>query len=43
MVALVIAFPILVTGLLQGPSTIDPSKINIEVPLPEALPPLELR
>jgi tripartite ATP-independent transporter DctM subunit len=40
MVALVIAFPILVTGLLQGPSKIDPSKINIEVPLPEP-PPFE--
>jgi TRAP-type mannitol/chloroaromatic compound transport system permease large subunit len=38
MVALVIAFPILVTGLLQGPSKIDPSKINIEIPLPEPLP-----
>jgi len=40
MVALVIAFPILVTGLLQGPTTIDPSKINIEIPLPEP-PPLD--
>jgi TRAP-type mannitol/chloroaromatic compound transport system permease large subunit len=40
MVALVIAFPILVTGLLQGPSKIDPSKINIEIPLPEP-PPLD--
>jgi TRAP-type mannitol/chloroaromatic compound transport system permease large subunit len=40
MVALVIAFPVLVTGLLQGPSKIDPSKINIEIPLPEP-PPFE--
>jgi TRAP-type mannitol/chloroaromatic compound transport system permease large subunit len=32
MVALVIAFPITVTILLSGPSTIDPSKINIEIP-----------
>jgi TRAP-type mannitol/chloroaromatic compound transport system permease large subunit len=32
MVALVIAFPITVTILLSAPSTIDPSKINIEIP-----------
>jgi tripartite ATP-independent transporter DctM subunit len=38
MVALVIAFPIMVTGLLQGPAKIDPSKIQIEVPLPEPPP-----
>jgi TRAP-type mannitol/chloroaromatic compound transport system permease large subunit len=38
MVALVIAFPILVTGLLGGPSKIDPNKINIEVPLPDMIP-----
>jgi TRAP-type mannitol/chloroaromatic compound transport system permease large subunit len=31
MVALVIAFPIMVTGLLDAPSTIDPSKIRIEL------------
>jgi TRAP-type mannitol/chloroaromatic compound transport system permease large subunit len=38
MVALVMAFPILVTGLLEGPTKVDPNKINIEVPLPESLP-----
>jgi len=38
MVALVMALPILVTGLLGGPSKIDPNKIQIEVPLPEQLP-----
>jgi TRAP-type mannitol/chloroaromatic compound transport system permease large subunit len=38
MVALVIAFPIMVTGLLQGPAKIDPSKIQIELPLPEPPP-----
>ena len=32
MVALVIAFPITVTALLEGPSKIDPTKINIDVP-----------
>jgi TRAP-type mannitol/chloroaromatic compound transport system permease large subunit len=32
MVALVIAFPITVTALLEGPSKIDSSKINIEIP-----------
>ncbi len=32
MVALVIAFPVMVTGLLQGPSKIDPSKVRIEIP-----------
>jgi hypothetical protein len=38
MVALVMAFPILVTGLLEGPSKVDLNKINIEVPLPEDMP-----
>jgi TRAP-type mannitol/chloroaromatic compound transport system permease large subunit len=32
MVALVIAFPITVTILLDAPSKIDPSKINIDIP-----------
>jgi TRAP-type mannitol/chloroaromatic compound transport system permease large subunit len=32
MVALVIAFPILVTGLLAGPSAIDATKLRIEIP-----------
>ena len=38
MVALVIAFPITVTGLLEGPSKIDPKKIQLNIPLPDALP-----
>jgi tripartite ATP-independent transporter DctM subunit len=42
MVALVMAFPILVTGLLEGPSKVDPNKVKIEVPLPDAMP-LDLR
>ncbi len=42
MVALVMAFPILVTGLLEGPSNVDLNKINIEVPLPDSIP-LDLR
>jgi TRAP-type mannitol/chloroaromatic compound transport system permease large subunit len=36
MVALVIAFPILVTGLLDAPSGVDPRKIRIELQAPEA-------
>src|SRR5262249_55513746 len=32
MVALVIAFPITVTILLEGPSKTDPTKIRIEIP-----------
>ena len=32
MVALVIAFPITVTILLEGPSKIDPTKLKIEIP-----------
>src|SRR5450432_2956541 len=35
MVALVIAFPVLVTGLLDAPSTIDPSKIRIDIQSPD--------
>jgi hypothetical protein len=31
MVALVIAFPVLVTGLLDAPSNVDPSKIQIDI------------
>src|SRR5262245_12326698 len=31
MVALVIAFPILVTGFLDAPSTVDPTKVQIDV------------
>ena len=31
MVALVIAFPIMVTGLLDKPSEVDPSKVKIEI------------
>ena len=34
MVALVIAFPILVTGLLDIPSNVDPSKIRIDIQSP---------
>jgi TRAP-type mannitol/chloroaromatic compound transport system permease large subunit len=40
MVALVIAFPKMVTHYKSGVSTVDPSTINIEIPLPGALPPL---
>jgi hypothetical protein len=36
MVALVIAFPVLVTGLLDAPSKIDPSKVRIEIQTPDA-------
>jgi tripartite ATP-independent transporter DctM subunit len=36
MVALVIAFPVMVTGLLDAPSNIDPSKMNIEIQTPDA-------
>ncbi|MGJ4999108.1 TRAP transporter large permease [Bradyrhizobium sp. HKCCYLR20261] len=39
MVALVIAFPITVTGLLDGPSKVDIDKVKIEVPQID-LPPL---
>jgi TRAP-type mannitol/chloroaromatic compound transport system permease large subunit len=42
MVALVIAFPITVTGLLEGPSKIDPKKIQLNIELPDA-PPLNLK
>src|SRR6195256_3639088 len=40
MVALVIAFPITVTALLDKPSTVDPNKIKIDIPQIE-LPPLD--
>ena len=36
MVALVIAFPVLVTGLLDIPSNVDPSKIMIDIQSPES-------
>ena len=36
MVALVIAFPILVTGFLDAPSTVDPSTVKIEIAPPPA-------
>src|SRR5262249_45602756 len=42
MVALVMAFPVMVTGLLEGPSKIDPNKVKIEIQLPDAPPPLDL-
>ena len=35
MVGLVIAFPILVTGLLDAPSTVDPNTIKIEIQAPD--------
>jgi len=41
MVALVIAFPITVTALLEGPSKVDPNKIKIDIPQIEAPPPLD--
>jgi len=40
MVALVIAFPITVTGLLDKPLNVDLNKIRIEIPEIE-LPPLD--
>jgi len=40
MVALVIAFPVTVTVLLDKPANVDLNKIKIEVPLPEDLPQL---
>ncbi len=40
MVALVIAFPITVTGLLDKPLNVDLNKIQIDVPQIE-LPPLD--
>jgi TRAP-type mannitol/chloroaromatic compound transport system permease large subunit len=40
MVVLVIAFPITVTGLLDKPSTVDPSKVKFDIPQIE-LPPLD--
>jgi TRAP-type mannitol/chloroaromatic compound transport system permease large subunit len=35
MVGLVIAFPVLVTGLLDAPSTVDPNTVTIEIPAPD--------
>jgi len=35
MVLLVIAFPVLVTGLLDAPSTVDPNAIKIEIQAPD--------
>jgi len=35
MVVLVIAFPILVTGLLDAPSTVDPNKVKIDIQAPD--------
>jgi len=35
MVALVIAFPVMVTGLLEGPSKVDPTKVRIEIQAPD--------
>ena len=35
MVALVIAFPVMVTGLLDAPSNVDPKKIQIELQAPD--------
>jgi len=42
MVALVIAFPVLVTGLLDAPSAVDPSKIRFDIqsPASDEPPPL---
>jgi hypothetical protein len=34
-VVLVIAFPILVTGLLDAPSTVDPNKVKIDIQAPD--------
>jgi TRAP-type mannitol/chloroaromatic compound transport system permease large subunit len=36
MVALVIAFPVMVTGLLDAPSNNDPSKVRIDIQTPDA-------
>jgi tripartite ATP-independent transporter DctM subunit len=35
MVALVIAFPVMVTGLLEAPSSVDPSKVRIDIQTPD--------
>jgi TRAP-type mannitol/chloroaromatic compound transport system permease large subunit len=42
MVALVMAVPFMVTGLLEGPSKVDPKKIQLDITLPDA-PPLDLK
>src|SRR5229473_2987050 len=36
MVALVIAFPVMVTGLLDAPSKVDPTKVRIEIQAPDS-------
>jgi hypothetical protein len=36
MVALVVAFPVLVTGLLDAPSKIEHCKIEIEIEAPDS-------
>lgn len=41
MVALVMAFPIMVTALLEGPLKVDPNKVKIEINMPDAPPPLD--
>lgn len=41
MVAVVIAFPITVTGLLDAPTKVDLDKIKIEIPDIELPPPLD--
>jgi len=41
MVALVIIFPVTVTGLLDKPADVDLSKIKIEVPAMDLPPPLD--
>jgi TRAP-type mannitol/chloroaromatic compound transport system permease large subunit len=43
MVGLVIAFPALVMHYKSAASTVDPSKIQIQIDLPEAPPPLEIK
>ena len=36
MVVLVIAFPVMVTGLLSSASQVDPGKVRIDIPLSDA-------
>jgi TRAP-type mannitol/chloroaromatic compound transport system permease large subunit len=43
MVGMVIAFPALVMHYKSAASTVDPSKIQIQIDLPEAPPPLEIK
>jgi TRAP-type mannitol/chloroaromatic compound transport system permease large subunit len=42
-VALVVAFPSLVMHYKGSGPQVDPAKVNIDIPLPELLPPLDLR